>query len=259
MLTPDQIKNSFGEGVFAKNPRGALVEYLQYELLDSLFKQKESEKLSFIGGTAIRIVYNSQRFSEDLDFDNFGLNFEKFGNLLKKTADDMRIKNFEIELRMVEKMAYHCYIKFPEILFQHKLSPFKNEKILVRVDAMRKSVDFHPALATINRFGIYRKILANPPEVILAQKIMAIFEREKGRDIFDASYLFGLTSGPDYKYLQKQGNIRENALKEKLLERVGEFDLKKMAKDVEPFLIVPDQIARVETFSEFIREKLNHP
>ncbi len=256
MLTPDQIKNSFGEDIFAKNPRGALVEYLQYELLDSLFKQKESEKLSFIGGTAIRIVYDSQRFSEDLDFDNFGLSFEKFGALLEKTADDMRIKNFEIELRMVEKMAYHCYIKFPEILFQHKLSPFRDEKILIRVDTMHKSVDSRPALVTLNRFGIYRKIFANPPEIILAQKIIAIFEREKGRDLFDVSYLFSLTNAPDYEYLKKQGGLREDGLKEKLLKRVGEFDLKKMAKDVEPFLIVPEQIARVETFPEFIKEKI---
>ena len=50
-----------------------LVEYLQYELLDSLFKNKAVAALSFIGGTSIRILHDSPRFSEDLDFDNFGL------------------------------------------------------------------------------------------------------------------------------------------------------------------------------------------
>ena len=54
-----------------------LVEYLQYELLDSLFKDAAAAELSFIGGTAIRILHDSPRFSEDLDFDNFGLSFAR--------------------------------------------------------------------------------------------------------------------------------------------------------------------------------------
>jgi predicted nucleotidyltransferase component of viral defense system len=86
MLTLEQIKKNVGESLFRRSPRSALIEYLQYEILDSIFKQKDSEKLSFIGGTAIRIVYKSQRFSEDLDFDNFNLNYEDFKNLLDKVV-----------------------------------------------------------------------------------------------------------------------------------------------------------------------------
>ena len=70
MLTLEQIKEFVGIETFQRSHKAALVEYLQYEILDSLYKQKNSEKLSFIGGTSIRIVYGSQRFSEDLDFDN---------------------------------------------------------------------------------------------------------------------------------------------------------------------------------------------
>jgi len=67
MLTFDQIKKVYPEEVLIKNPRAVLVEYLQHEILDSIYKQPGSENLSFIGGTAIRIVYESKRFSEDLD------------------------------------------------------------------------------------------------------------------------------------------------------------------------------------------------
>ena len=55
MLTLEQVRGYFPEPVAKRNPRGILVEYLQYELLDSLFKLPEAASLSFIGGTAIRL------------------------------------------------------------------------------------------------------------------------------------------------------------------------------------------------------------
>lgn len=81
-----------------------LVEYLQYELLDSLFKDATAAELSFIGGTAIRILHDSPRFSEDLDFDNFGLSFTRFESLLKTACRDMEYKGFLIEYRLILRM-----------------------------------------------------------------------------------------------------------------------------------------------------------
>ncbi|MCK5725028.1 MAG: nucleotidyl transferase AbiEii/AbiGii toxin family protein, partial [Gammaproteobacteria bacterium] len=101
MLTLEQIREYFPEQMFKRNPRGALVEYLQYELLDSLFKLKEATSLSFIGGTAIRMLQQSPRFSEDLDFDNFGLTFGQFEELLQKACRDMEAKGFLVEYRTV--------------------------------------------------------------------------------------------------------------------------------------------------------------
>ena len=77
-----------------RNLRGILVEYLQYELLDSLYKLKEAAFLSFIGGTAIRMLQHSPRFSEDLDFDNFGLTFMQFEKMLQKTCRYLVAKGF---------------------------------------------------------------------------------------------------------------------------------------------------------------------
>ena len=56
MLTIDQLSNYFPLPLRRKNPQGVLVEYLQHEILDSIFKEKASAALSFIGGTAIRIL-----------------------------------------------------------------------------------------------------------------------------------------------------------------------------------------------------------
>ena len=48
-------------------------EYFQHIFLGELYKLPNSEKLLFKGGTALRIVYGSPRFSEDLDFSLFNI------------------------------------------------------------------------------------------------------------------------------------------------------------------------------------------
>ena len=138
MLTVEQISGYFPLPLRQRNPRGMLVEYLQYELLDSLFKNAAAAALSFIGGTAIRILHDSHRFSEDLDFDNFGLSFSQFEELLKTACRDMEYKGFLIEYRVVEKGAWHCYIRFPKILQEAGLSPDAERKILIRIDSEAK-------------------------------------------------------------------------------------------------------------------------
>jgi hypothetical protein len=56
MLTVEQISGYFPSPLRQRNFRGMLVEYLQYELLDSLFKNSAAAELSFIGGTEVRRV-----------------------------------------------------------------------------------------------------------------------------------------------------------------------------------------------------------
>lgn len=257
MLSLQQIKENIKPEIFNKNPKAALVEYLQYEILDSIFKQKKSDFLSFMGGTAIRIVYGSNRFSEDLDFDNFGLSFFEFEKILKGAIKDMENKDFKMEFRTVEKGAYHCYIKFPEILFDSELSKNQSEKILVRVDTVSKKKIFEPSIFILNGFGVYRKILVNPAAVILSQKLMTILERkrEKGRDFYDVSYLLGITQ-PDNIFAKKEYKLYGLELKNHLFVRLARLNFKNLANDVLPFLINPNEIERVLSFKEYIEQKL---
>ncbi len=256
MLTFSQLKKYYSN---TKNTssKSILVEYLQYEILDSIYKQKKSTQLSFIGGTAIRIVYDGNRFSEDLDFDNFGLSFGEFQELMDMVIGDMKLKGFAMEARLVEKGAYHCYIKFPHILQEANLSSAVSEKILVRIDTVQKEKLFSPEVHTLNKFDIYRSILINPIDIVLAQKLMAITgrKREKGRDFYDVSYLYGKTQ-PDFSYIEKTLSMSKNEFIEKLLARCEELDFAYMAKDVEPFLIEPDQSSRVIEFKEFIKKQM---
>lgn len=256
MLTIDQLSGHFPLTLRQRNPRGMLVEYLQYELLDSLFKNSAATALSFIGGTAIRILHNSDRFSEDLDFDNFGLSFAQFEELLKTACRDMEYKGFMIEYRIVEKGAYHCYIRFPEILHQSGLTPVAGRKILIRIDSEAKERLYGPKKVFLNKFAVYRQILAAPAEILLAQKMMTILyrKREKGRDIYDVSFLMGFVDA-DFVYIEKVLGMDQAEFLRRFDERLGELDLNFLARDVEPFLFAPEQQERVITFRDYWLKK----
>jgi predicted nucleotidyltransferase component of viral defense system len=45
-------------------------EYLQHLFLSYFYKQEKTDLVFFKGGTALRLIYGSPRFSEDLDFDS---------------------------------------------------------------------------------------------------------------------------------------------------------------------------------------------
>ncbi|MGB9613594.1 MAG: nucleotidyl transferase AbiEii/AbiGii toxin family protein [Candidatus Margulisiibacteriota bacterium] len=260
MLTFEQICEYFPKELIRINPKGILVEYLQYELLDSIFKQPYSENLSFIGGTAIRMIYNSKRFSEDLDFDNFGLDFKGFKTLLSKACAEMRLKGFDLEYEFINRAPhYHCYLKFPKLLFEQNISRHRSEKILVSVDAEEKLKYKDPEVKLLNKFGIYRNLLVNPPDILLSQKLLAILQkkREKGRDFYDASFLWGLTE-PNLGYLEKRTNLSAETFKQKIIARCEKLNYQSLAKDVEAFLFDEEQKLRVLNFLSLLKGKFKN-
>jgi predicted nucleotidyltransferase component of viral defense system len=257
MLSFDQIKKIYPENILIRNPKAVLVEYVQHEILDSIYKQSGSENLSFMGGTAIRVIYNGKRFSEDLDFDNFGLSFLQFKQLLEKVVVDMSAKGFDLEFKFIEKGAYHCYIKFPKLLQESNLAVHKEEKLLVRIDTVRKKKQIKPEIIILDKFDVYRKILVNPVDIILSQKFAAILgrKREKGRDFYDVSFLLAKTN-PNYEYLEKVHKIKKTDLKKIILKKIESLNFKQLTEDVLPFLQEPSDKERILTFKEYIINKL---
>lgn len=86
----------------------------------------------------MRIVHNNKRFSEDLDFDNFNLSPDDFNAITKIVKTELERLGYEVEMRNVKKGAYHCYIRFPEILFNEGLTNHKEEKILCSYQSKKK-------------------------------------------------------------------------------------------------------------------------
>ncbi len=231
-----------------------LKEYLQHKILDIIYGSKYAGRLVFIGGTAIRIVHQGVRFSEDLDFDNRGLtqaDFEDISALIKR---ELELDGYNVDLKNVFAGAYHCYIRFPGILFEQGLSGYKQQRILIRIDAEPQNYDYREEKFLLNVFGIFRYINTVPVALLLSQKISACLQREpeKGRDFFDVVFLMAKTE-PDYGYLGQKFGIRaRQELVAALKERISRINLGALARDVEPFLFDPSQKDRVLLFGDWL-------
>lgn len=254
MLTIKEIEKFYPEKekVFKRN---ILREYLQYKILDIIFNDNISKKLSFIGGTCLRIIYGTSRFSEDLDFDNFGLSLDEFTHLSNEVKRMLELEGYEVEIKIVSKKAFRCYIKILGLLFDEELSNFFNEKITIQLDSEAQGYSYRPNRTLINKFDVFRRILVTPTNILLSQKLWAILNRNiiKGRDIYDVTFLLSL-SEPDFDYLSFKAKINNKSqLKEALIKRLKNENLEKIVKDVEPFLINSKEINRILNFNEFIQ------
>lgn len=256
MINLSSIRSFFPAHV-QQAQRFMLREYLQCRILDILFNSEFRQQFAFLGGTCLRLIHDNQRFSEDLDFDNFNLTAEQFEQVSAVIARGLELQGYEVEFRTVNKGAYHCYIRFPRMLFQHGLSGYEQEKILIRLDTEAQAFDFEPETVLLNRFDTLSRIFVTPADLILSQKCYAILNRprNKGRDFFDVVFLMGRQVRPNYAYLaQKVGIETSVVLKERLLAHCQTLDMDEMAKDVEPFLFYRADRNKVLLFPDFVRQ-----
>jgi len=251
MLSNDQIVSFTKSSNITKN---ILQEYLQHELLDSFYKQSGSENYSFIGGTAIRIVYGGKRFSEDLDFDTTDL--ESFDRILSEVVEDMKYKGFNLEFRLIHKGAYHCHIKFPKILQIHGLSGYDEEKLLVKFDASNTDI-LYSQKNILNNYGVFQTINVAPPSILLSKKLLTIQSRKrpKGRDLYDVTWLWGMAK-PDESYIRSNTNKDLHTTLQELLQYVITLDLDDLSKQTSIFLEQSSELSRILNFPSFIEQKI---
>jgi predicted nucleotidyltransferase component of viral defense system len=252
MLDFQQIKDQYPENM-QRFERAILREYLQYKILQAVFDSNHASKLVFLGGTALRIVYRNNRFSEDIDLDNFGLSWTEFEEVIQKVKRFMVLEGFEVEIRNVAKGAYRCYLKFPALLYEQSLSPFQEEKILIQLDTTAQGYPYEPETILINKFDVFAEIRVTPLNILLSQKIYTAVNRKrpKGRDFYDITYLSSKTK-PDMGFLnQKLGVETAESLRKEISARIKEYDFENLSDDVSPFLINLEDIKRVEKFREF--------
>ncbi|MEK7167134.1 MAG: nucleotidyl transferase AbiEii/AbiGii toxin family protein [Patescibacteria group bacterium] len=255
MISFEEIKKHYNEQE-NQLPRAILKEYLQYKILEIIFSSPFSNKIIFMGGTSLRIIYGSDRFSEDLDLDNQGLNKKDFTKLMSIIKTEFKKEGINTEIRNVFKGVYRCYLKFPKILFANNLSPLAEEKILIQIDSYKMNKNIKPIIRVVNKVDVFTEIRVYSPDILLAQKIFALLNRKraKGRDIYDIVYLFSLTQ-PNWDLLKKYTKIDNlKSLKAKLSTTFSLTELKTLAKDVEPFLINPKKIIQIEKFNQWLNQ-----
>ncbi len=232
-------------------------EYLHHHMLQSLFTARLSRKIAFLGGTALRYLYNTRRFSEDLDFDCFGLERDEFTELTDNVEKDLKNLGYEVRIedreRYLSLKAFRRVYYFPELKYTLGISQHKESKFFIKIEAEPHHYEYTPEIRTLIGFGIVTPILASPPGILLSSKIRAAIRRKKDRDFYDVASLLTFVK-PDYGYLEQKCAIRNPAeLKQALLAAANE---KKLASrtifDCTHMLFQPAELDRIKTFTDFI-------
>jgi len=103
----DYIKEIVDEKFSLQDNRNRIREYIQKFLLYILYKKKLYKDLVFVGGTALRFLYQIKRFSENLDFSlSYKAKECDFKNILK-TKEMNRVKPLDqvTEVRIIDSAS----------------------------------------------------------------------------------------------------------------------------------------------------------
>ena len=194
-------------------------DYVQVLFLSRLYEHKIP--LVFKGGTCLRLLHNSPRFSEDLDFTS--LETKDVKPIFKNALDKLKLIGLDGKLNKEKKskfaVSYRMRYKGP--LYTGK--PISMGSIRLEVSLRDMLLD--PELLTIpSTYPDTPPFLAScmPVEEILAEKIRALLKRSKPRDIFDAWFLINKGVKVDLDLINKK--IRLQGLK---------FDLKRLETQIE--------------------------
>lgn len=254
MLELEQIESFYPENLrpFKKN---ILREYLQYKILDIIFGSVFNSKLVFMGGTALRVIYGNRRFSEDLDFDNLGLNFEDFEDLLEIVQKKISLEGYETELSVKKRGAYIAQLKIKNLLYNYNLTSHPEQKIIIEIDTESQSFDYKADKKIINKFDVFTMINVVPKDILLSQKIFSVLNRNRvlGRDLYDIIFLLGMVK-PNKDYLiNKTGTGDIESIKKLLISKTSELNLLQISNDVKAFLFDNSDSKKIELFSEYIK------
>src|SRR3989344_7220390 len=222
----------------------ALKEELQFYVLDFISHQHEYCKWIMYGGSALRICYDLDRMSVDLDFELSHEIDNNFLGELKEEAEKHFSKVYGVDsefLRITITNSRGIKLKFN---VGNLIPGFRSEWVDVKID-----FNHFPAPANVmteripqNHGQLSFAIRTYNLSSLMASKIAAIFLRgtrgvgeavyeEKGRDIYDLLWYMGKQIVPAFDYLVAKGiDIKDpRALFDKLtlqMNKVSDENLK---------------------------------
>jgi len=229
-------------------------EYLQLLFLKYFYAQNESKKIYFKGGTALRFLFGSFRFSEDLDFTNL-LPKEKLKNLIDKALQDLTKEGGEVSFKEEKTIAN----AFCGRIFQ-KLSEL-NFPLTIRLDFSLREKPFltdTSYIETIFPVGPYPQVVHLKIEELLAEKVRAVLTRVRGRDVFDLYFLLSKKTPIDWKLVNKKMALyKKTADIKKLIEAIKNFPQSEIKEDLTKFLPTTHRNL-VEKIKDLTLEKLEN-
>ena len=238
-----QLKNSKN----VQEKTNYLREFLQIMVLKNIYDQKYFNNIAFLGGTALRILFDINRFSEDLDFSLINKKGYNFNKINDNIIAFFKQNNIAVETTpKTEKNVHSTFLKFPKILKDLNLSVFDNQKLSIKFEVdTNPPKDWKTETMLVNK-TYFLQITAFDLPSMFATKIHACFFRKytKGRDFYDLVWYLSKKIKPNIKLLNnaiyqtenKKLNINENNYIDFITEQIVTKNFKEIQKDVEKFL-----------------------
>ena len=229
-------------------------EYLQAYALRIMHDEGAFRTTVFLGGTALRFLYNLPRFSEDLDFSftNKGKKTYGFVDLISKLKQEFILAGYIVSVTYNdEKAVQSAFVKFDNLLFETGLSPHKDQKISIKIE-----IDTNPPDGAGFKTDIVNKyfpisFLSYDLSSLFAGKMNALLSRKytKGRDFFDLAWYLSRWKDISPNITLLQNGLRQAGWNKEfpaednwrvfLRAIVEQADWKKVTQDVEKFLENP--------------------
>lgn len=243
--------------------KNTIKEIMQEIVLCGLSRAGFFKEAAFYGGTALRIFYGLDRFSEDLDFslmiENPDFDLSVYFPMLER-----EVKSYGLNVTITEKdKTKESNIKSAFLkgnTKEHVLMFFANQSITGIADSELIKIKFEvdinpPKYAT---FEHKYRLLPAPYEInlydtpsLFARKLHAVIcrswkNRIKGRDLYDYVFYLARRTPVNLKHLRERllqsGYISEDEectleeVKRMLKERFDNIDYEQAKSDVEPFI-----------------------
>lgn len=168
----------------------------------------------FKGGTCIKYVFGLDRFSEDLDF-NLLVSPKEFEKQINRTLKEMHlmgIENYFIKKELF-KDAYTCVIGVQGPLY----TGTKQTRNKFRIDAGRrtgtlKTPEWRLIASEYPETREHFLVYVMDEQEILVEKICSLFERRKGRDLYDVWFLLKKGVEIDIELFYKKKKTRTPSL-----------------------------------------------
>lgn len=224
-----------------------LREYLQLYILKILDEKGYFQQLAFVGGTALRIIYDLKRFSEDLDFSLVDAKQFKANKLATDIERELKLINCEVTIKCkVDKTVAVIWFKFPQLLSSLGLSPHQTQLLSIKMEIDQNSPQgFARVFSVINKEFLIAINHYDLPS-LFASKLHAFLFRKyrKGRDYYDLLWYLSRKTTPNYTLLNnaiiqtQHKNLKLNAvgLKQLLTEQINQTNFKHITLDIEAFL-----------------------
>ena len=222
-------------------------EYFQHLFLSQLYRIEGAENILFKGGTALKIIYGSPRFSEDLDFSIFNVEQYQQENFIEGVFNKVlvEIERIGVKVELGPKpgptkegyygdAAFKIY-DYPSVVVSINVSSRNGQIAKGEVDSI--SGDFVP---TYNVFHL-------PQEKLVEEKINALLERKKARDFYDLYFI--MRKG----ILTLEQKKRLNGSKDEIIKNADNVDF-----DSELAALLPkDQQVIIKDFKNNLFNELN--